>query len=163
MARQESDREDLMSEATALVRRVELTTMGAAENVIAGFRSNGWLSIYFGPDPVYHFDADARLRRAFVRGSLYRTQGETLARLTRNRLPNVTELRRHDLTPAECDHFLSDMRKRLQWFFESLSEGRAAVVAQIPSEHPLVDDLTAKMAEVLETDKPLAPRIAGKA
>jgi hypothetical protein len=74
MSRNESDREDLMAEATALRRRVQLQVPGEALSIIAGFRDEGRVSIYFGPDPVYHFDEQGRLRRAFVAGRLYRTQ-----------------------------------------------------------------------------------------
>ena len=81
MARNESDREDLMREAVALVRRVECETGNENDSVISGFRKCGSLSLYFGPDPVYHFDDSARLRRAFGEGFLYRTQGTTLARI----------------------------------------------------------------------------------
>ncbi|MEZ6044739.1 MAG: hypothetical protein R3C11_03990 [Planctomycetaceae bacterium] len=41
--------------------------------------------LYLGPDPVYHFDAAGRLKRAYVEGLLYRTQESTLARLERLR------------------------------------------------------------------------------
>jgi len=58
---------------------------GEPENVIARFRADGSPSIYFGSDPVYHFDEAGRLRRAFVEEQLFRTQGDTLARLTRTR------------------------------------------------------------------------------
>ncbi|MCH7988877.1 MAG: hypothetical protein IID46_06955 [Planctomycetes bacterium] len=71
MARQESDREDLMSEAVALVRRCECETADENDSVISGFRKCGSLSLYFGSDPVYHFDNNARLRRAFRGGFLY--------------------------------------------------------------------------------------------
>src|SRR5262245_19900425 len=106
MSRHEADREDLMAEATALARRVKLSVPGEVERVVAGFRATGRLSIYFGGEPVYHFDAEGRLRRAFVNGLLYRTQGTTLARLRRERSAEVTELRRRDLSPTELRQFL---------------------------------------------------------
>ena len=162
MARHESDREDLMKEATALVRRVEFESPTASENIIAGFRSNGWLSIYLGPDPVYHFDAETRLRRAYVDGSLYRTQGNTLARLTRHRLPDVTELQRHDLDATELSHFLDHMQSQLQSFHDALTTGRTTVVAQIPSEDTIVDDLMEKLEKLHVANELLAPKIAGK-
>jgi hypothetical protein len=114
MARQESDREDLMREATALVRRVELDVPGEPEPVVCGFHADGRLSVYFGSDPVYHFDPEGRLRRAFVDGHLFRTQGTTLACLTRVRTHAVTELRRRDLNPEELAAFFREMRGRIR-------------------------------------------------
>ena len=52
MALHEQDREDLLSEATALVQRVELRVEGFAEPVIVGFRRGGEASVFFGADPV---------------------------------------------------------------------------------------------------------------
>ena len=89
MARQEVDREDLIAEAVALRRRIELALPGCDNPVVAGYRSTGALSLYFGADPVYQFDERGRLRRAFVGGHLYRTQGTTLAELTRVELALV--------------------------------------------------------------------------
>ena len=53
MARQESNREDLMQEATGLFRRVEWTVPFAHDPVVAGFKKNGAFSVYFGAEPVY--------------------------------------------------------------------------------------------------------------
>src|SRR5580765_5795621 len=107
MARREADREDLMAEASALRQRAELVLDGYAEPIVAGVRANGHLSVYFGDDPVYQFDAAGNLRRAFVGGDLYRTQGHTLARLNRTRTDLAVELGRRDLDPAELERFLS--------------------------------------------------------
>ena len=63
MARHETDREDLMREATALERRCELQVPGMSQTVIAGLRADSRLSIYFGAHSVYHFDDALRLRR----------------------------------------------------------------------------------------------------
>ena len=124
MARHESDREDLMREATALVRRAELICPGETEPVIAGFRRDGRLALYFGPDPVFQFDPQHRLRRAYVAGFLYRTQGETLARLNRHRTQDQTLLVRHDLAPAELDTFRTAAKTSSRKIAKSLGPGR---------------------------------------
>lgn len=124
MARHESDREDLMREATALTRRVELSVENFPDPVVAGFRdSAGWVSFYFGQDPTYTFDAERRLRRAFAGGNLYRTQGTTLARMIRERTPEATHLVRSDLPPDELTAFLQEMRSRLCRLDAALGEG----------------------------------------
>ena len=160
MARHESDREDLMREATALVRRVELEVPGEPEPVVCGFRADGRLSIYFGGDPVYHFDADGRLRRAFAAGHLFRTQGTTLARLTRVRQPAHTELQRHDLHPDELALFLHSAHSRLKSLATAIRRSEFDVVRCVPDpDGRMLDDLRSKLAPIVESQVRLAPRI----
>jgi hypothetical protein len=145
MARHEADREDLMAEATALRERVELELPGEAEHVVAGFRENGACSIYFGADPVFHFDADGGLRRAFVSGDLYRSQGKSLARLTRTRTASEVHLVRHDLDPFELEQLLTGMRDRLEQLHDALASGAARIVRQVPAEGDLRSRLVAAL------------------
>jgi len=163
MARTESDREDLMAEAVALVRRVELQMPGRDEIVVAGFRANGWLSIYLGPDPMFQFDERGRLRRAFVGGLLYRTQGTTLAQLRRERTEIETTLLRRDLTESELAEFQNAMRRAVVYLSESLVQRQAVLLRQSPMEDDrLLDDLAAGLDCVLKSAEFLAPSIAGK-
>jgi hypothetical protein len=143
MARHEADREDLMAEASALRERVELALPGEAEKTIAGFRDNGRFSLYFGPDPVFHFDADGALRRAFVAGDLYRSQAQTLARLTRSPTGSAVNLLRHDLDAIELERFLAAMRERLDRLLAALRAGAALVIQQVPPKTELLPRLTA--------------------
>lgn len=145
MARHEADREDLMREATALRERVELDVPGEAESVVAGFRQDGRLSLYFGQDPAFHFDAQGGLRRAFCGGDLYRSQGSTLARLRRERTPQATDLVRHDLTPEELDAFQRQMRDRLEKLLAALQSGTVRILARFPPEA----DLLARLSEAV--------------
>ena len=131
MARNESDREDLIREATALRNRVEWQVSGELEPVFAGVRSDGSLSIYFGADPVYQFSATGGLRRAYVDGFLYRTQGETLARLNRERSTENTVLHRSDLSPENLSQFLSTMDYRLLRLKQSLADGSATQLRSV--------------------------------
>jgi hypothetical protein len=140
MARDESDREDLMREAVALKRRMEIETNATAtppgdgdvatgasktEPIVLGFRdATGWFSIYFGQDPVYTWDDEGRLRRAYEQGCLFRTQGTTLARLERRRGSSFVELVRHDLDAAECAGFVARMHVLLRGLHDSLAGNR---------------------------------------
>lgn len=162
MARQETDREDLMREAVALARRVECEVPGEVDSVISGFRRNRWLSIYFGSDPVYHFDDEGRLRRAFAGGLLFRTQGTTLARLERVRTQSATELQRRDLSERELSEFLAAMRTRLEKFVAALDAGVARVRRQVPEEEAVVPELIGAIRRILAQRNPLAPAIRGK-
>lgn len=161
MARLESDREDLMAEATALVQRAEFDVPGQPVSVIAGYRRDGALSIYFGPDPCFHFDRQLRLRRAFVEGALYRTQGHTLARLQRSRTGQRVQLIRHDLTEAERDAFCSQLTRRLREL-ETALQCAARCVQEVPPGAGLRERLTASLLQLLQAPISLAPAVPGK-
>jgi hypothetical protein len=66
MALEEQDREDLLRDGRAMPLRGECTLSGS--QVVIGFRSAGQLSLYCGPDPVFQFNAEQKLRRAFFQG-----------------------------------------------------------------------------------------------
>src|SRR6186997_1242741 len=98
MARRESEREDLLREATALVERAELTLEGSEEPIVVGFRRDGSASFFFGVDPVYQFNAACELRRAFVGGLLYKAERGRLVSLSRQRTMESVALFRAELT-----------------------------------------------------------------
>jgi hypothetical protein len=163
MARQEADREDLFAEATALVRRVELSVATNTELIIAGFKKERSLSVYFGGNVAYHFDSQGRLKRAFRDGKLYRTQGETLAELMRVRTATETILHRRDLCPPERDTFINAMRgdlSRLAWAIEN---GKFVVFRQIPADDfGMIEELVSAVRCAAKASPPLAPRYPGK-
>lgn len=163
MARTESDRDDLMAEAVALTRRVEANVSGEKTLIVTGFRTNGWLSIYFGPDRMYQFDELGRLRRAFVHGLLYRTQGTTLAQLRRQRTDTETILLRRDLPHPELAEFRLVMLEQVTSFYERLLQQAVVIVRRIPAEDAaLASDLALAFDRVLKTTEFLAPPIPGK-
>ena len=163
MTHQESDREELIRDATALLRRIELQLPGEEQPVVAGFRRQGEASIYFAQDPVFHFDKQGRLRRAFDSGDLYRTQGTTLARLRRVRSTDTTQLVRTDLTHAEAEEFLERMDERISRLQAAIAAGQANVVQRVPVEdEQILADLAAMLARIMNLDERLGPPFAGK-
>jgi len=163
MTRDEGLREDLMAEATALVRRAEFKATDGRIELVAGYRRDGSLSLYFGQDPVYQFDPIGRLKRAFVDGLLYRTQGSTLARLTRDRsTPDRVGLLRHDLDGDELDSFQRSMIDRMVGLLEELDSGRLNQAAVVPESAEVSCELVSSLRVVLRTEEWLAPRFAGK-
>jgi hypothetical protein len=112
MARNEADREDLIREAVALTERAELQCTSFPEAVTVGYRTTGAFSVFFGQDPVYQFDPDYRLRRAFENGSLFRSHETTLARMIRQRTEEQTLLIRSDLLPDELASRRRSVQKR---------------------------------------------------
>jgi hypothetical protein len=134
MARQESDREDLLREATALVERIELAPLQAADAdpIVAGFRRDGALSVYFGADPAYQFNAAGELRRAFVTDLLYKAAEGRLVSLKRVRTTTEVQLQTRTLTTTEHTEFISLMCERLQGLARQLHAGEIKVIGQVP-------------------------------
>jgi len=133
MARQESDREDLLREATALVERVELTIAGFEQPIVCGFRRDGAASFFFGADPVYQFNTAFQLRRAFVGGKILKAEGGRLVALSRVRAANEVSLVRHELTENEVRVLIDDLRGNLQRFRAALEADAYVLNGQVPT------------------------------
>jgi hypothetical protein len=134
MARQESDREDLLREATALVERAELQIPGESEPVTVGFRRDGSLSIFFGGDPVYQFNAASELRRAFADGLLYKGERSRLVALRRERTEHEVALVRRELSDDESAAFLAMAYQRLTQLRQALQSHNFKLVGQVPAD-----------------------------
>ena|SRR5436190_15827931 len=160
MARQESDRDDLFAELAALSPRMELRVGDSQESVCAGRReSTGGWSVFFGPGRVYHFDASGRLRRAYVEGFLYRSEGETLSRLCRERSPAETSLLRHDLDASELQGFVVTMRSTIREFLGEIEANRVGVLRVTPEHEDVLSPLAAALEAAVVAEPPLAPAI----
>lgn len=147
MARQEQDREDLIGEATALVERVEFT-FGSEDPVIVGFRNIGCGSVFFGGEPVYQFNTQKELRRAYFEGRLYKAQARRLISLDRQRTAEGVHLLRLDLNAAETDRFLGTMQNRLRQLAEAISSGECRVTRQVPEDVKIVSRISTWLGEV---------------
>jgi hypothetical protein len=136
MARRETNREDLLHEATALVERIELaaTESPTADRVVVGFRAKAAMSIFFGGGAVYQFNTRGELRRAYCDGLLFKAVRGRLVLLQRTRQPSEVRLLRHELSEEEQARFLSQMRCRLNEFVGRLKAGRLSVVGQVPPD-----------------------------
>lgn len=160
MAGNESDREDLLREATALVERVELSVPGFAEPIVAGFRRDGSISFFLGAERVYQFNAAGELRRAFVDDLLYKAEAGRLVSLRRERSQGVTALLRRELDDAELTDFLSSMQRELRKLLEALNVGQTTIVGQVPAEGEvtlrIAAWLSALPAEVAVANRPNA-------
>ncbi len=151
MARQESEREDLLREATALVERVELRLPGQPESVVCGFRRDGAASFFFGQSPVYQFNSRGELRRAYVGGLLYKVDGGRLAEMRRVRTATAVELRSRQLLPEETAKFLRDAEDCLRRLRDALFGGKAEVVGQVPGEQEVASRVAAWLQELPAT------------
>lgn len=99
MAKQEQPREDLVRDATAYDKRAEFSV--EATTVFFGVRPDGGVSFYVNEDPVFHFNSNGELRRAFVDGDIYKAQAGRIIRLKRDRSQEKPILKSQPLTPEE--------------------------------------------------------------
>ena len=151
MAWEESSREDLLRQATALVERIELIPQASAfseaaipfigEHIVAGFRRDGALSIFFGEDPVYHFNAAGELRRAYCNGKLLKSSRARLAALRRVRTQHEVQLVRHELSAKEEAGFMSQMEQHLSDLSRLINANSIEVVGQVPADHDVLSRL----------------------
>ncbi|MCI0358551.1 MAG: hypothetical protein L0211_08715 [Planctomycetaceae bacterium] len=140
MARQESDREDLLREATALVERAELKIPDEPETVTVGFRRDGSLSVFFGGQTVYQFNAAGQLRRAYADELLYKAERGRLVSLRRERTQSEVALVRRELPDVEAASFLTAAQNRLAQLSQSLERGQFQVLGKVPADSQVVDD-----------------------
>ena len=143
MARTEQDREDLLAEATALVERVELKLPDADDHVVVGFRHNGCVSVFFGPDPVYQFTSDDKLRRAFVGGLLIKAEAGRLISLDRQRGSGEVRLVRHVLSDKESTALRSEANGRMRLLQKLLVAGRQETIRCVPPDIDVVQRVIA--------------------
>lgn len=150
MARQESQREDLLREATALVERVELRLLDQAGTIVAGFRRDGSASFFFGESPVYQFNSRRELRRGFIGGLLYKVQSGRLVEMRRERTAAAVELHSRPLTTEESAEVLRAARIRLVHLREALATGQGEVVGQVPADQDVAARVLAWLREPLD-------------
>ena len=159
MAQHEVDREDLMREAVALPDRVELSVNGFESLITIGFRSNSAMSIFIGQDPVYQFDPEGRLRRAFVDGLLYRSQHTTLAMLKRERTDTQTLLLRTDIADDALQSFRGTMLFSLQILEQKLNSADFTIRRSVPDAISHITRIQSALASIRRTESWLSPTI----
>ncbi|MBI2479263.1 MAG: hypothetical protein HYV60_11705 [Planctomycetia bacterium] len=141
MARQEHDREDLMREATALVRRVELQLPGLADSWVVGFRRGGQASIFVGADPVFQFNTVGELRRGFWNGRLVKAESRQLVYLERRRTDAEVQFVRQEFTDAQMTEFLRLASNTLDTLRRALRRGDLEILKQVPADRHVVSEL----------------------
>ncbi len=150
MARDEAPREDLLREATALVERIELApregSSASDQHIVAGFRRDGALSIFFGEDPVYQFNAAGELRRAYREGQLFKAVQGRLVAMRRVRTEREAQLVRHDLSREEEAEFLCQMNERLQEIGMDLTNNQFTIVGQVPDNADVLSRVKAALS-----------------
>lgn len=125
MARSPQRREDLIGEATAMPLRGEIIWQPEPEPCVIGFRATGAASVYFGEQPVLHFDARGRLRRLFAQDQQFVAQRGTL--MQRKRVgPGYRLLADlHPLPPERQKQWLIELELRLRRLLQAVLSGQA--------------------------------------
>lgn len=147
MALEEEPREDLLREATALVRRGvwtgRLTDSAAQVEIVAGFRRNGALSLFFDESPVYQFNPAGELRRAYSDGLLYKADRGRLVQMRRERTERQTTLVSRALADEEQAALLAEAEATISAYFEALEAGELSRIGQVPEDGDLRAELLA--------------------
>jgi len=151
MARRESEREDLLREATSLRDRAEFEVLGFDEPVVVGFRAEGSGSIFFGADQVYQFNSRLELRRAFSHDRMIKAVHGKLASLRRERSEGRVQLLRHDFTDEETFQFIRELEQRIRKLRLGLESQDYQVIGVVPDSN-VVNRITTWIASI---DRPL--------
>jgi hypothetical protein len=143
MARQSHHREDLLRDATALSPRILLQAViqGQPCEVFAGFREPESLAIYFDDDPVYQFNSQGELRRAFVAGSIIKADKGQLMAWQRSETLDQTAMLSRRLNPEVTKELTNAMLSRFSELKASISNGNSKIVGQVPPDGDALDKL----------------------
>lgn len=135
MPRELHDREDLLRDARALVPRMMLQVRLAGEQVklFAGFRGES-LSLYFGDEPVFHFNARGELRRAHVGRQLIKADGGRLCELHRTSKGDAVKLAASELDGSRQLQLLAELSEKLAEFRNALEAGQVRLIGQEPPD-----------------------------
>ena len=80
--------------------------------LLAGFRGDS-LSLYFGEDPVFHFNAAGELRRAFIDGRLVKADRGRLVFMEREQTDQATILQ-HTASAGDEEAVTRELAARLR-------------------------------------------------
>ncbi|TWT67355.1 hypothetical protein [Allorhodopirellula solitaria] len=84
MARDVSDREDLLAEGVNLPQRGRVSRTSDDHQWVVGWRNDTAISLFDGADPVFQFNTAGELRRVFLDGQKLAAEARRLVRLVRS-------------------------------------------------------------------------------
>jgi hypothetical protein len=158
MARQESEREDLLREATALVERMEFRIPAFVEPIVFGFRRGGSASLYIGDKVVFQFNTSRQIRRAFWQGSLLKAEQGRLVALSRRRSENSVDLIRHPLSLAESAQLLAECQSWLHRIQQAMAANLIQELGQVSMDGSTINRmqfwLQAMPAQLVVAERP---------
>ena len=158
MAREEHPKEDLIGQAVGLTNRAEYQIEGFEEPVVIGFRSTKAASLFFGEEPVYHWNEAGALRRAYVDGKLIKAERRQLVSLSKRRDDGKVQMIRHELSGEEQDAFLMELQARLNRMLAAFEAGGVALMREVSAPgFQMSKSVVGWLAE-----QPPRPKIAAK-
>ncbi|PHS15996.1 MAG: hypothetical protein COA78_04370 [Blastopirellula sp.] len=140
MAREASPREDLLKEATGLVRRAEYQIPGFPGSVVIGFRKVGAMSLFLDQDPVYQFNTQGELRRAFVDGLLFKSEDGKLISMRRERPAGESNLVSQTLAEPAQTAFIQSATARLKQIETALSTQEFQLIGKVTDSTEVHED-----------------------
>ena len=159
MSRHSQDREDLLRDATAYERRIELELPreDRLALVFIGIRDCGAMSFYFDGDPVYHFNSSGHLRRAFVKNQLVKSQQGRLLGWLPRRDDTQVEMECQQIQEEE---FMRSMQQKLHFLQTVLARGDFRVVGQVPPEEDLVAEINTRLPHFQNSQIAASPHVS---
>jgi hypothetical protein len=101
---------------------------GSGEEIFAGVKP-GAVSIYFGDEPIYHFDLDGRWQRAFLEGTHYlKGIDATVRSIDREREESGMVLRRETLPYAVAADLDASIRSVALGLIDALDSARLEIL-----------------------------------
>ncbi len=165
MARKSQDRENLLRDAKAFTTRLQLKVSWGENSgeVFFGIRVGEAVSFYFDQDPVYHFNATGKLRRAFVDGYLVKAEAGRLVRLHRQHAANETVMLRDEMTSGEQQFFCASVKQQLGRLLNVIADGQYAIEGQVTTieNQNVVDALKDILKSLSEIGVADSPRVGG--
>ena len=132
MAREESDREDILAEAVALIDRVQFRCDWFPDDcIVIGFRRNSAVSLFLGQDEVYHFNDTNQLRRGYWHGTLLKAESGRIVQMVRQRNERETMLRSRQLDAEQQQQVIDRLQQRLRQLGDSLRVGEMQVEGEV--------------------------------
>lgn len=149
---QQTEAECLL-ESGAMYRRRVLLRGACSDPVFAGFKT-GAFSLYFGDDPIFHFDREGRWQRAFREGRHYLKGLDTSVQtIDRVREGESLVLKRQKLGRSEVNEFDDRVRTTVVQLTEALDSGRLVPVPPSPPNLPVSpEDLRAFLGRITGWD-----------
>ena len=150
MARHAQDREDLLRDAKAFVHRVEIQELEAESTgpIFAGFRVNGALSLYFDQDPVYHFNSQRQIRRAYWHQQLIKAEQGLLIGLQTSRSETEVAMQRHQLADKELQQFNFELSERLSNLQTVLQKKQYQLNGKVPDDSDIIERLQSWLHQI---------------
>jgi len=143
MAKDATDREDLLREATGFTRRMEFDLPAVQTTVFCGFRDNGAFSFYWGQETVFQFNTKHELRRAFTDDRLVASYKRQLHWLEPGQGTVRVQMKRIPLSENESTGLLGILAGCLGEIDARLRSKELVINGQVPADADVKSEVLA--------------------